>query len=79
MVRNFMGQLTATREYRCDNDCERSGCPGHTATLKFNSIANIYQFDDGNGQTLLLDLSLAEAMIDMFRHYSETRADTVKV
>lgn len=74
-----MGQLKITREYRCDDDCLQSGCPSHIATLGFNSICNIYTFDDGQGNVMHFDLSLAAAMIDMFKFYSETRADTVKV
>lgn len=74
-----MGQLKTTRIYRCDNDCERAGCPGHIATLEFNSIANIYRFDNGQGEVMWFDLELAKAMIDMFKEYSNTRADTVKV
>lgn len=74
-----MGQLKITRYYRCDEDCEQSGCKGHTAELHFNSVANIYNFKDGKGQELWMDINSAQILIDMFRFYSETRADTAKV
>jgi len=74
-----MGQLKQTENYHCDNDCEQSGCPGHTAILEFNSVANIYHFNDGNGQEIYLDMATADVMIKMFKFYSESRADTVKV
>lgn len=74
-----MAQLIEKREYRCDEDCERNGCPGHTAILEFYSVCNIYIFDDGQGNKILLDLALARAMIDMLKHYSNTRQDTVKL
>ena len=74
-----MGQLRISREYRCDDDCNQDGCPGHTAILEFNSIANIYRFDDGQGQEAYLDLSQAKVLIEMFKFYSDTRADTVRV
>ena len=74
-----MGQVKAEQEYSCDNDCERSGCPKHKMTLVFNSIANIYTYDDGQGQKCSFDYSSMEAFIKMVRHFSETRADTVKL
>lgn len=74
-----MAHLKIEREYRCDNDCKMEGCPGHTASLEFISSANIYIFNDGQGRQISFDISLASAMIDMFRHYSETRKDTVQI
>lgn len=74
-----MAHLKIERQYNCDNGCEMSGCPGHTATLEFISSANVYIFNDGNGQKICLDIATATVMIEMFKHYSETRKDTVQV
>lgn len=73
-----MGVLEAKKDYYCDEDCERSGCPGHTATLKFYSTSNGYEFNDGQGNRMVMGVNLAEAMLSMFKHYSDTRADTAK-
>ena len=76
MLYLIMGQLTCERIYSCDDDCERIGCPKHTATLKFNSIANVYTFDDGQGHKISMGIGLVEKLLEMFKHYSDTRADT---
>lgn len=74
-----MGQLKIEKQYRCDDDCQQSGCPGHTAILEFNSVANVYHYNDGNGQEIWLDVTQAQILIEMFKFYSETRADTARV
>lgn len=74
-----MAQLKLEMKYTCLNDCVQSGCPSHTAILEFNSVADIYFFDDGNLQSISLDRNQAQVLIDMFRQYSEDRADTIEV
>jgi hypothetical protein len=74
-----MAQLKQKAEYRCDEDCERTGCPGHTAILEFNSVVNVYTYSDGQGQKCMFDNSSMEAFVKMLKFYSKTRADTVDI
>ncbi len=37
------------RKYNCWNDCQMGGCPGHTATLDFQSVSDHLWFKDGKG------------------------------
>lgn len=74
-----MGITKCVQEYHCDSGCEIDGCPGHTATLEFNSTANVYHLDMGDGKDLWLDNSSAQAIIDLFTFFSDTRADTARV
>lgn len=53
------------------------GCPGHTATLTFQSSANTYHYKNGKGREMSFDVSEATAILKMFKSYSETRGDTV--
>ena len=66
-------------EYRCDEDCERSGCPGHTASMTFHSVSNHYEYDNGKGEKMWFDRAEAETIIELFRQHGKRRADTVKV
>lgn len=71
-----MGQITNQVDYRCDDDCVQSGCPGHIATLTFNSISNIYHFNNGKDIDIYLDKNQIEAFVKMLKMFSDTRADT---
>lgn len=74
-----MGTITQQFKYFCDYDCERGGCKGHIAKLSFNSIVNIYSFDDDNGSKCLFDNSSMNALVKMLKIFSQTRADTVDI
>lgn len=38
------------RQYHCWNDCLMGGCPGHTATLSYQSTSDAFHYNDGKGQ-----------------------------
>jgi hypothetical protein len=38
-------------EYKCLNDCQQSGCPGHTVTFIANRSSDIYSFEIDDGKT----------------------------
>jgi hypothetical protein len=44
--------IQCQRNYRCWNDCDPRGCPGHTAALTYQSVSEAFRFDDGKGRTL---------------------------
>lgn len=44
-----MSRSKLERKYHCWNDCLMSGCPGHTATLEFQSVSDAFHFNDGKG------------------------------
>jgi hypothetical protein len=60
-------------KYRCWNDCAISGCPGHEATLIFQSCSNSFYFNIG-GKEVYLDPNEFQAMIDLTK--SLDRCDT---
>jgi len=61
--------------YRCYNDCEMNGCPGHKATLEFQSCSNAYHFNI-NGKDLYFEQGALQALIDLIKALN--RYDTVK-
>ncbi len=62
--------------YRCLDDCEWSGCPGHVGILRYQSVSGAYSFDIG-GQIVLLDHGKMQAIVDLLR--SLDRSDSVQV
>ncbi len=53
--------------YTCWNDCEMSGCPGHTASIEYQSVSDALKFDDGKGQTFYIQTPELEAFAKMLR------------
>jgi len=74
-----MANIIKKLKYRCDNDCEISGCPEHEATLHFNSITNTYFFDDGNGRYIGLDISSANVLVQLIKSIGESRIDALQI
>lgn len=64
-------------EYRCSNDCRMEGCPGHTATLTYQSTSDAYMLDI-NGQELALEPGGMKALLQLVTDLSEYRVDAVQ-
>ena len=62
--------------YHCYNDCIESGCPGHKATLEFQSCSNAYHFNI-NGKDIYFEQGSLQALIDLIKALN--RYDTVKL
>ena len=53
--------------YRCLDDCEPAGCPGHEATLELQSVSDSYRFDDGKGSVMFMHEPEIKAFLSMLR------------
>lgn len=62
-----MAQIEIHRKYRCLDDCEPSGCPGHTLTLKFQSVSNAYSFSLDGVTVYSPDRNELQAMVDILK------------
>lgn len=71
-----MANIFLEGSYRCSDDCRQSGCPGHTATLKYQSCADAYTFNL-NGKEMFFERGELEAMVSLLRDLN--RSDSVKV
>jgi hypothetical protein len=56
-----------------------SGCPGHTATLDFNSIAASFRFEDGKGHALNFHETEMIALLDMLRELAGWRVEAENI
>lgn len=65
-------------KYHCSDDCRQSGCPGHKATIEFQSVTNSYIFDNGRDGQYFLPQEDMEALIGLMKKLQD-RADVVKV
>lgn len=68
-----MARIERTIQYRCSDDCEMSGCPGHTGVLFYQSVSDAYSFNMG-GRILHFERGELDAMLELLR--SLNRADT---
>lgn len=62
-----MATRIATHQYRCYNDCEMSGCPGHTATLELQTTSDAYTFDDGISNTYHFNPAILNVLYTLVR------------
>lgn len=70
-----MSTTRLERYYRCWNDCEMSGCPGHTATLQFQSVSNAFHFNDGKERDLYAQTPELEALLSMLAELANSRVE----
>lgn len=63
------------RDYHCWNDCDMGGCPGHTATLEFQSTSDWLGFDDGKGGKLSGNPVEFEMLLSMLKELSGWRVE----
>lgn len=71
-----MANITREIKYRCFDDCEMSGCPGHLGILMFQSTSNAYSFSM-NGEIMHFEQGQLQAMVDLIRALD--RVDAVKL
>ncbi len=50
--------------YRCSDDCQMSGCPGHKATLEWQSVSDAYAFNLG-GRALSFERGELDALLTL--------------
>lgn len=72
-----MGLIVHTKKYRCSDDCLQSGCPEHEATLVYQSITDVYTFDNGNGKTHFFERGELEAFIELLKGLD--RVDSIQI
>lgn len=70
-----MSNTKLTHQYRCWNDCVMSGCPGHTATLEYQSVSDALHFEDGKGQHLHGQTPEFGALVSMLHRLSNARVE----
>lgn len=70
-----MSRTHLEHHYHCWNDCQQSGCPGHTATLEFQSVSSSLHFSDGKKQEIYLQTPELEAFLAMLRQLGESQGD----
>lgn len=63
-------------QYRCSDDCEMSGCPGHEGTLTHYSVTDGYVFNMA-GRELHFERGELEAILQLLRDLD--RVDAVRV
>lgn len=71
-----MANIERSLMYRCSDDCEMSGCPGHTGILFYQSASDGYSFSL-NGRILHFERGELQALVDLLR--SLDRIDAVQV
>jgi hypothetical protein len=54
-------------KYRCANDCQQSGCPGHTMVVKLNCSTDQYNVtvDGDEAQQAIFDENYLHALVDV--------------
>ena len=70
-----MSLRTLTENYKCWNDCVPSGCPGHVATLEFQSVSDSLTLSDGRGQVFYIQTPELEVFMKMLATLSKTRVE----
>lgn len=70
-----MATVTRQIRYRCSDDCEMSGCPGHVGELVYQSTSDAYTFTM-NGRELDFERGELDAMLELLR--SLDRADSAR-
>lgn len=73
-----MGTLKREIPYHCYNDCSPAGCPGHVATITYQSTSDTYMFDDGMGfqhSKKYFDPKTLQVFIDALKEMDTTMID----
>ncbi len=60
-----MSEIHLAHYYHCWNDCLQSGCPGHTATLDYQSVSSSLHFSDGKGHEIYMQPPELDALLVM--------------
>ena len=74
-----MSTTILERQYHCWNDCSQSGCPGHIATLSFQSTSDSLYFSNGKGSDIYMQPPELEAFLAMLHELAETRMEISSV
>ncbi len=53
--------------YRCDNDCEENGCPGHNLQLEHDATANVVSLIVDGENVRTFDYAQLDALIIALR------------
>lgn len=70
-----MGVTKLTRTYHCWNDCQMGGCPGHTATLEYQSSSDALTFSDGKNGNIHMQTPELEAFLSMLVDLATSRSE----
>lgn len=67
-----MSTTKLMQQYHCWNDCQQSGCPGHTATLEYQSVSESLHFQDGKGHEIYMQTPELEAFLAMLHKLGDS-------
>lgn len=70
-----MSSTHLERPYHCWDDCQMSGCPGHVATLEFQSVSDYFMFKDGKGGEIGMHPVELEALLSMVKELAGWRVE----
>lgn len=63
-------------EYKCSDDCEMAGCPGHKAVLNYQSVSDAYHFQN-RGKDYYFERKELETFIQLLKDLN--RADSIQI
>lgn len=61
-----MSRWTKTQRYRCFNDCQMGGCPGHTLALHYYGVADTYTITSDEHEILCTNENVIEALMKLW-------------
>lgn len=70
-----MGTVRKSLKYHCSDDCVQSGCPNHTASMEYQSTADILHYDDGKGQDVYFERGSFRAFMTMLAECGWARVE----
>lgn len=62
-----MSGWTRTRSFRCNNDCQMSGCPGHVMELTWHGSSDTYHMKIDGESFMHFDEPQLVALTEMFK------------
>jgi len=72
-----MATIKIQKKFSCYEECDRTGCPSHTAELTFQSSSNYYSFDNGKGKIVQFEQGELQALTDLlFELYKRRGGDS---
>lgn len=71
-----MSTIELSIDYRCSNDCQWSGCPGHIGKLTYQTTADAYTFDMA-GCEMHFERGELEAFLTLAQRLHDCRSDAV--
>lgn len=74
-----MSKTVIKKEYRCWNDCVPQGCPGHEASIEYQSVSNSLIIKNGRGQEFFMQTPELEAFQYILRELGKSRIEIERI